>query len=296
MSDTKPWHDYECPPRTGWSHVGDQIWVCPACGKQSKACFENWTGMNEPERYFSLPPRGISKSRARIGPDIIEHYTFFCPDNDECFAVAYGKTEEGVRAQLKNHVCPAPARRDAHPSGRSVVQKSWDELDDVIDAIKSGNEYLGMSGDLLKGYAQGIAEILAFLAIPYFRFAEDILRQANRRWRIRQGEIPWEATPGYNFFPAQPLEYYKPRVVSEGGKTVKRTPIAKKATPTPVTQVKSFSADEAAMIRALIHEQGADPVTVAEMYGVPVDRILTVAGPPPATDAPVFALDGLFNV
>lgn len=294
MSDLKPWHDYNCPGK-GYSHDGDQIWVCSACGKQSKMCFEKWTGMNEPERYFSLPPRGISKSRARIGPDVIEHYTFFCPDNDACFAVAYGKTEEGVRNQLKGHVCPAPARRDAHPSGRTPVQKAWDELDDVIDAIKAGDySYLGMSGDTLKGYAQGIAEVLAFIAIPYFRFAEDILKHANRRWRIRQGELPWEATPGYNFYPAQPLEYYKPQVVSSGGKTAKRALVAKKAAPAPIAKVKSFSADEAAMIRTLIHEQGADAGTVAEMYGVSLDRIMTVAGPPPS-DTPVFALGGLFN-
>lgn len=299
MNDTKPWHTGDCPGE-GWSHAGDQVWICPACGKQSKMRFEKWTGMNDPERYFSLPPRGISKSRARIGPDVIEHFTYFCPDNDACFAVAYGKTEEGVVAQLKGHVCPAPARKDAHPSGRTPAQKAWDELDNVIDAIKASKDYLSMSGDMLKGYAQGLAEVLAFIAIPYFRFAEDILKHANRRWRIRQGEIPWEATPGYNFYPAQPLEYYKPQIVSAGGKTVKRTPAAKKA-PAPVANVKTFSADEAAMIRTLIHEQGADPGTVAEMYGVSVERIQTVAGPPPS-DAPSFPTvmgfvfgDGLFN-
>jgi hypothetical protein len=240
--------------------------------------------MEDPQKYFRLPPRGITKGTARIGPDILETYTYLCDTNDNCYAVAYGKTEESVRSQLKGHVCPAPARRDAHPSGRSVVEKAWDELDDAIDRIKSQ----AITCDELereKAYARGIAEVLAYLAIPYFRMRDDILRQANKRWKMRTGEIPWEPTPGYRTFPAEPLQYIKDQKPAKpvlGKRTTKTT---KAATPA-AKPVRTFTVEESKLIRDSIHINGMPAEDLAKMFGTTAERIKAVAGPKPNSDTP----------
>jgi hypothetical protein len=241
--------------------------------------------VNDPSRYFKLPSRGITISTATTGGEKVHHYTFFCDARHDCYAVAYGSSEESVRRQLNGHACPSPARRDALASGRTIIEKGWDELDDVIDAIKANPdhpEYLGMEGDLVKGYAQGIAEMLAFLMIPYFRLAEDILKQANRRWKMRTNQLPWEPTPGINFYPAIDVERERTR---QAAPPVKRA--AAKAQPTkravPRTEAaappaRQFTAEEADFIRASVHGNGIPLEDLAKMYSVSVDRIRSIAG------------------
>lgn len=234
------------------------------------------------DTFWATPPRGITKSTVRIGPDVRHHYTYFCDANTECMAVAYGSTEESARRELNDHICPAEVKSEMMPSGKTVIQKMWDELDYVINVIKS-DETPEEDKAAWKRSAEAFALCIAFVSIPYFRSRVDILKQANKRWRIRQGEIPWEATPGYNYYPLATLAYAKPEP------EVKRTPLkaskpAKKVDAPVVVKVRDFSVAERTMIQDGIHKQGMRAEDLASMFGVSVDRIKTIAGSTPTED------------
>jgi len=236
------------------------------------------------ETFWATPPRGITKSTVRIGPDVRYHYTYFCDANTECMAVAYGSTEESACRELDGHICPAEVKPDMMPSGKTVLQKMWDLLDGQIDRILDLN--LPEMGQLkAKHEAFGTAMCLAFMSIPYFRSRDDILLHAHKRWQMRTGQIPWEATPGYNYYPAAPLAYAKPE--PEPVKT--RAPLkAAKKTVKPkadiLTPVRDFTVAERTMIQDGIHKQGMRPEDLASMFGVTVNRINTIAGPTPSED------------
>lgn len=245
---------------------------------------------------WATPPRGVTKSTVRIGPDIRHHYTYFCDANNDCFAVAYATTEEAARRELTDHVCPAPVRRDMMPSGKTAVQKMWDELDEAYDQLMAfeGVPILPGQPDIATGarnYARGLAMALAFVSIPYFRSQEDILREAHKRWRIRQGELTWEATPGYNFYPAAPLAY------AEKAAPVTRKPLkAAKAAPAPApVKQRDFTVAERTMIQESVHGGTVSVSDLAGMFGVSENRIMTIAGPKPVEgDDDLFAMVELF--
>lgn len=259
----------------------------PLCGKPSKLVWEGAIGMTMPMDFVALPPRGVSITTARIGVDKYELFTNLCINNQECYAIAFGKSEESVIDQLRGHICPAPARRDLHQGGGTAVQKMWHELDAVIDGIKeySPKEILedrALAGAVAeeKSYASGLAFSLALLLRPYYRSREDVLRQANKRWKMRQKQIPWEVTPGYNHFPSEPLAYARhnddKRVVQ--AKAPRR---AVKSAPTVPAKpsIREFSVAE----RLLIIDAAAAGTAVsdlAKMYDVPVERIQTMLPSP----------------
>lgn len=276
-----------CGNETGWSHLFDQWWVHPECGKPSKLPWLGRMGF-EDMTIWATPPRGVTRSTVRIGPDIRHHYTYMCDANDECYAVAYATTEEHARAELDGHVCPASARRDMIPSGKTAVQKMWDELDEVIVKIKEHDpstvvDWIDEERIELTFYAKGLAMALAFVSIPYFRSQEDILRQANRRWRMRAKEIPWEATPGYNFYPAAPLAYVqKEEKPLKARAPLKAAPKKKVAPPAPPR--REFTVGERDLIRKHVHAADLAVSDLANLYGVSEDRIRAIAGPKPGDD------------
>jgi len=238
--------------------------------------------MEDPKQYYALPPRGLTVGTARIGVDIRHHYTFFCPDNDDCYAVAYGTSEDSARRQLANHLCPAVPRRDMHPSGRPAIQKAWDELDEVIRKIKDGPT--SREDELrLQGEARGLAMAIAFFAPPYFRNRDDVLRQANKRWRMGKGEIPWESTPGYQVYPVSPSDYIRREDVSPPAKTrvatggkLQTKKVTPKASP-PIT--RNFTMEELRLIRETVASGNMPIEDVASMWAVTVDRIKVICTP-----------------
>lgn len=71
-----------------------------------------------------------------------------------------------------------------HPwSGKSIVQRLWDYMDDVMDRLM---EDLGDEDD--RGFAMGIATALSLMLLPYSEDAdiETIREQAIERWEERQ--------------------------------------------------------------------------------------------------------------
>lgn len=277
----------------GYARAGDQIWVHALCGKMSKLVWEGYIGMENPELYYALPPRGLTRSTARVGNDYRYHFTFFCPDNEACYAVAYGLTEETARRGLANHLCPAEIRRDQHPSGKPASQKMWDELDEVIAKIKNADtvddgSYAAAVPEL-RGYARGLAMAIAFCGAPYWRDRDDVLRQANKRWKMAQGEIPRESTPGYNAYPVDPADYVRREVAlapRQTGTTAKKA-TTKKASPKAGSQpARSLGVEEQKLIKQAV--TGGTPVEdIAKMFGVSVAMVRALTSPPAPSAPPM---------
>lgn len=232
--------------------------------------------------FWAPPPPGMTKTLSRMGPDVYESFTYRCEQDPECMALAYSKNPDSAKRAIDGHICPAPPRRDMVPSGKTVIQKLWDELDEGVDEIKKYPESSNIEG--MTGHARGIALALALLSTPWFRSTEDILRQANKRWRMRQGEIPWEQTPGYNFYPAAPLAF-----ATAPEPAVKKRPpvakVAKKLAPIAPT-AREFSVDERTMIRNAVHNGLMSIAVLAKTYGVTEERIATIAGPKVSASEP----------
>ena len=242
--------------------------------------------MENPREYYALPPRGITVSTIRIGMyDKREHYTFFCDANPNCYALAYGLSEETVRKTLANHICPAEPRRDLHASGHTAIQKAWDELDEVIIEIKKKTE----KGDddsethILQGKALGLATAIAFFAPQYFRDRDNVLREAQRRWKMGTGQIPREPTPGYNLYPVAPSEYLRREDVAQPAQSrvapAKRAASQKQATKESVKVTRNFTLDELRLIRQTVAANTMPIEDVAKMWAVSVDRIRVICTP-----------------
>jgi len=246
------------------------------------------TTLTDDQVIFASPKRGVSISTATKGVETFRHYTFMCDARDDCWAVGYGSTEGYAREMVKGHSCPMPMRRDTMPSGKTIIQKLWDELDDVIDKIKAYDndsaEPIGFAED--RGYALGLAMSLAFMSIPFFRTQTDILRQAERRYKMRTNQIPWESTPGYNFMPAGPL--LQAFHANEAAKAEPTKPAPAKAAPRKAAPLKPaekvLSASDIDTLRIAI-ENGIERTVLADVYGVSLAEVnRLVPKPSSATD------------
>lgn len=103
-----------------------------------------------------------------------------------------------------------PRIRDSYSAaGKSLLEKLWDELDTVMDCLKSG-EYgppgmpahnIGGDVDLedvsnltescikwgeLRGQAQGVAFAIATIENPYYPSVPNVKARAVDRWEARQ--------------------------------------------------------------------------------------------------------------
>lgn len=165
--------------------------------------------MNDPERYYCMPLRGITETRVRVGLVTHTQYTARCASRS-CWFVGHAGNSGDAQRLLDEHTCPQPPARNELPSGYSTVEKMWDELDDVTRAIMAGEPYA--SGDrvyqegTLRGYASGLAFALAMMSHPHFRTTTEIAREAQRRYKMWKNELPYEPTPGYRYNPVTPRE------------------------------------------------------------------------------------------
>lgn len=246
---------------------------------------------------WPLPPRGISIAKTNHRAGEVIQYTYLCDRNPECKAVAYSmQSEEHARGQVSGHICPEiDGSRGLIPTGKTLIQKMWDEGDDAMDAYRGGRTFKGMDGDQLKGFIRGIAEVLTFCTVPCFKVTDDVLKELYRRWKMRDGQIPFAPTPSYNYHPY--LDEARAKAISSEVKsTVKPT----KATPTkrqparkPEAVVELMSAQRQ-MIRESYHSGNFDEHALAQMFGISAERVLSIAGPKPTVQTSDVIMPGLF--
>jgi hypothetical protein len=294
LAETVPYCMCVGAGQSGYTYLND-VWVHASCSKMSRMAWEAYMGVPRPDTYYALPPRGITKSTFGIGLDTIEHFTYLC-EVDGCMALAYGRSENTVRHQLANHICPALPRKDLHvTSAGTAFRKMWDELDDTIWDYKEleaapqtgGETYVWLEEiSQLKGKARGLSLAIAFAGAPYWRDHVDVLREANKRWKMHKKLIKWEPTPGYEVYPVtspmwlpqketQTLKSATKPATKPGLKPAKKA--AQKAT-APAT--KQFTQVEIDLIKNSVLA-GMSVADLAKMYGVAESRIRGIIDPKP---------------
>jgi hypothetical protein len=227
-----------------------------------------------------LPPRGITVSYCRIGERVITQWMYLCTERDDCYALATSEvSEEAARNAVARHTCPAPYLRSRVPSGKSGSEKMWDTLDDAIDALHAGKMFWTYEGDAVRAICVTMAECISIWnhCVPRMQ-QQDVLREAQRRWRMRQGEIPYAPTPGYRMLQPHLLNDDS-RDLLPGAvepKPVKATPAKRTTRPsslgTPIPRV--WSAKEVGAIKYAMTMM--DVGEVAGMFNATEDEIRKV--------------------
>lgn len=240
------------------------------------------------DEIWPLPPRGISVAKTNHRAGVLVQYTYLCDRHDDCKAVAYSmESEQHARDQVAGHTCPeVDGSRGLIPTGKTLIQKMWDEGDDAMDAYRSQRAYKGMEGKELQGFIRGIAEVLTFCTVPCFKVTDDVLKELYRRWKMRDGQIPFAPTPSYNYHPY--LDAARASSITAQTKVVPTTrtakPAATKRQPTKKVEpepVMELLPSQRQMIRESYHSGKFDENQLAEMFGIPAARVLSIAGPAP---------------
>jgi len=91
----------------------------------------------------------------------------------------------------------------------SIAEQYWIELDSVIDKLKEPIQ--GDPSDVtweqreealvLKGRASGLAFAIMRACTPYYDTEKDVSIEANRRWKMRNGQLDWAPTLGFKYSP-----------------------------------------------------------------------------------------------
>ena len=72
----------------------------------------------------------------------------------------------------------------------TLIGQMWDELDRVTEPLAQGQ-----GTDYDKGYARGVAAMLAMFMVPHFTTADEIVREAVKRYKAKAAGEEYE-TPG----------------------------------------------------------------------------------------------------
>lgn len=121
-----------------------------------------------------------------------KRWVYRCPA-DMCF---YARSVEHEGADIQ-HRCPqgnGPTKVAWVSYGPTLLQKTWDELDSVMNEIMAA-DHAEPSVQVTKGYARGLAFTLSLFMVPHFTTPADVSREAKKRWDMRQAGTDYE-TPG----------------------------------------------------------------------------------------------------
>lgn len=151
---------------------------------------------------FKMPPVGKTESRSIIGGQEYRRTTWRC-DQPNCWYIVIVSTEDILDHAIKVHHsgtagesnCPTPPRRESLPSGLAEIEKLWREVDDVIDAMKADTAHRNMSGTELQAYVKGIAFSIVMKDTALWPTIKDVAAQGLRRWKMRNNQLLFEATP-----------------------------------------------------------------------------------------------------
>lgn len=128
-------------------------------------------------------------------------YEFRCPA-PFCFYVIVAPDEATLDQRIENHTCPwfggGTTTYSWGVMSDSYIGPIWQMLDAEVDIIKNDTDTEQLSRDArvaARYRARGLAEALAVLMPPFFTTADDIVREAIKRWEARQAGEEMK-TPG----------------------------------------------------------------------------------------------------
>lgn len=146
-------------------------------------------------------------------------------------------------------------------SRMTLISQMWDEMDRVTEPLAQGQ---GSEYD--KGYARGVAAMLALFMVPHFTTPDEIVREAVKRYKAKAANEEYE-TPGLGSRNMEPPPGSASKYVQPGA----AKPAAAKA---PKTTAIKLSQDDINGIKAA----GAmfSPEQLSGVYKVPVDTIRSI--------------------
>lgn len=229
----------------------------------------------DPSIYYKMPPVGMTETRVMVGEKKIYQYTVRC-GSPNCWFVGHGGNRDDAQFTLDEHACPTPPRRNELPTGRSTLEKLWDELDDAVAALIEKRAYNNMEGGELSGYVKGIAFNLSMFCHPYFRTIRDISREAKARYDMSKGKIPWRPTPSYKYnpMPSPTANVVKTEPASRRAPAARKKAAPVKAAPAPV----NLTDDQVASIKAAGASGMFSPEELASMYGATTAQVTQIIG------------------
>lgn len=187
------------------------------------------------------------------------------------FHAAY-RTEEAAQVALALHKCPymSPAKIGLLVS-RTLLELSWDDLDEVMDVLMDGN----LDADQLqrfRGEARGMAKILARFMSPHLRTADDIAREAKKRWEARKAGEDYE-TPGLGHRRQEPPPGAPVRA-APGPAQPSRTSSPR----TKASKISSLTDQERAAIKFAAESGMFTHKQLADTYGISEADVAQLAG------------------
>lgn len=232
---------------------------------------------------FKMPPVGRSESRMIFGGQEYRRTTWRC-DKPNCWYVIIAGDEDKVDRRIELHYsgtagesnCPTPPRRESLKSGLAEIEKLWREIDDVMDALKAGEPYRKMEGKELQAYVKGIAFSIVMKDTPLWPTIKDVAAQALKRWKMRQGEIPFEATPtthANNYSSIGTPGGWMPTNKPAPAKTA---PIKRAAPRKAAPAAPALPADKIRDIKAARASTMFSDEDIAVMYGVTISQVKSV--------------------
>ncbi len=183
-----------------------------------------------------------------------------------------------VPAQESGYHTDALGNKKWGRDGKSVNEMCWDLLDECIDQIhklpKGADRTSEQEDDFrdLRGYAQGVADCLAFWAPPLYQTRELVLREAQSRWKMRMGQLDFRPTPGYNagWKPEPGEKFSGPKPVNTALDRHNKQ-AAKKAAKKTATK-KAIPADAVAGVKLAL-ESGWEVSQIAKLYKVSEEQV-----------------------
>jgi hypothetical protein len=192
--------------------------------------------------------------------------------------VAYDMTSAAWDARPSRALQDLPAARYNY---LSLAEKIWVELDSTIDEIKNypnpdpddiGHEDYAKALKL-QGRATGLAFATMVACTPYYDSENAVLKEANRRWKMRNGQMEWAPTLGFKY---SPPPAGRREVATVGGPDEPVRVNTKRADPREAKAAKLKQSDREAIKRGL--ESGMfKAADLAKVYGTTEDVVLFVA-------------------
>lgn len=250
------------------------------------------------ERFqFAMPPVGISVTRIQLSGVVYESHTARC-DAEGCWMVYYKPERAEAERFLDDHKngvkypngergwpkCPSWPMRELLPSGLSNLEKLWNEMDDVVDAILESTSYQDMEGDALRSYAQGIAFSIVMLDGHFFKNKLAVSAHARDRWKMRRGVIPYASTPTryrqeYTVHSSGEFTHSSvpgKKVIAGQSNAAQAKPSARPVARAPKTE-KTLTQDQANNIKAGLESGMFSIEDLAEMYKVSPELVKQVS-------------------
>lgn len=218
-------------------------------------------------------------------------------EQPNCYMHMTVNTEEEQAHYLANHKCPywGGESKVSWSVTKTLVQQMWGLLDDTMDELKMAAER--DDRDFYRTRARALAECIAIFMTPFFESADDIAREANKRWKARsEGDTEYE-TPGLGIrryesaaqahLSATPGWYGTAQDGYSTDSAMAGSPSRNRGRGAPVRAANAASAapvvvsdkDKAAMKMAYEGmPQIFTPATLAKQYNVPLSVVKEIVG------------------